>query len=279
VAQDESHARDQLVAMMELIARGPHEALGLASQASASEVRAAFLQLSKTYHPARFARMPTDIQKLSNEVFLALRGAHDTLARSAKATALKTGPIPILQRTSGSGTMPALQPPGTSATRSSSQMPVHNPQQPEPSPQPRATGQVPAARTSEYPVVSPRTKTSDIERPARVASPSPPPPTPSAQRPPARPGPPLRPDVELAAALELLARGQWDAARSKLDALAAHAPESPRYRALLAYARGREAQLSQRPDEARIELMTALQIDPDLQLAKTALGELFARRK
>ena len=85
--------------------------------------------------------------------------------------------------------------------------------------------------------------------------------------------------IDLTSALELLQRGQWDAARATLASLAERAPEMRRYRALLPYSRGREAQLAGRLDEARVELQDALQIDPDLQLAKTALAELFTRRK
>jgi Tfp pilus assembly protein PilF len=79
--------------------------------------------------------------------------------------------------------------------------------------------------------------------------------------------------------VDLMQRGQWDQARARLDSLIASAPTVARYHAVAAYARGREAQLAQRLDEARVELNRALQIDPDLQLAKTALAELFTRRK
>ena len=37
--------------------------------------------------------------------------------------------------------------------------------------------------------------------------------------------------------------------------------------------------LARRMDEARVELQEALQIDPSLELARIALGELFTRRK
>ena len=47
----------------------------------------------------------------------------------------------------------------------------------------------------------------------------------------------------------------------------------------MAYARGREAQFDRRVDDARVELQDALELDPDLQPAKTALTELFTRRK
>ena len=79
--------------------------------------------------------------------------------------------------------------------------------------------------------------------------------------------------------LDLLANRQWDQARAQIYALAARAPASPRFEALLAFARGRQAQLEQRVDEARIELDRALQLDPDLQPAKSALAELFTRRR
>jgi len=80
-------------------------------------------------------------------------------------------------------------------------------------------------------------------------------------------------------AVDLLQRQQWDQARSVLHQLSARDPSSKRIRALMCYARGREAQLERRVDDARVELQEALDLDPDLQLAKTALTELFTRRK
>lgn len=91
--------------------------------------------------------------------------------------------------------------------------------------------------------------------------------------------PPTGGDPELATILELLAQDRLTDARMKLETLTARQPNVPRHQALIHYAKGREAQLARRIDEARVELMDALQLDPDLQLAKTALGELFTRRK
>jgi uncharacterized protein involved in exopolysaccharide biosynthesis len=82
-----------------------------------------------------------------------------------------------------------------------------------------------------------------------------------------------------AAVLDLLQRQQWDLARTALHQLSARDPSSKRIRALEAYARGREAQLDRRLDDARVELQDALELDPDLQAAKTALTELFTRRR
>jgi hypothetical protein len=82
-----------------------------------------------------------------------------------------------------------------------------------------------------------------------------------------------------ASVLDLLQRQQWDPARSALHQMLARDPNSKRVRALMAYARGREAQLDRRVDDARVELHDALDLDPSLELAKAALTELFTRRR
>src|SRR5262249_23424392 len=96
----------------------------------------------------------------------------------------------------------------------------------------------------------------------------------------ARPGsvPPVTARDE-AAVIDLLQRQQWDQARSMLLQLSARDPGSKRLRPLECSARGREAQLEGRLDDARVELHEAADLDPDLKVAKTALTELFTRRK
>jgi hypothetical protein len=303
---DEAHARAVLIAMQERLAGDPYSALGIPQTATTAEVRTAFLQLTKTYHPARFGYMSTEIQKLANEVFLLLRAAHDFLAKPGRAWGSKSdrsGSFLAVQKSDRSGVFPAVADrsdrsgvfpavadksdrsgvfPASEKTDRSGALPApiaHAPARPQPGAP--ATGRVTTARLSAPPMApssDPRvTPTAGV----RVLRPPAAPSRPIAGRPPSPPpGAPVRSDDrELAGALEQLQRGQWDAARATLSALAEHAPSVPRYRALLSYARGREAQLAQRLDEARVELQDALQIDPDLQLAKTALAELFTRRK
>src|SRR5678816_3805731 len=77
----EIRARHVLIEMQSRISQGPHAALGIGEASSAEQVRAAFLQLTKLYHPARFGRMASDVQKLANEVFLGIKGAHDHLTK------------------------------------------------------------------------------------------------------------------------------------------------------------------------------------------------------
>ena len=94
------------------------------------------------------------------------------------------------------------------------------------------------------------------------------------------PGPGGAPvERELAPIYELFAQQQLAAAKVALETLVARAPQSTKYKALLSYAKGRAAQVEKRIDEARVELHEALLLDPDLQLAKTALAELFTRRR
>jgi hypothetical protein len=278
---DEVSARSVLAAMQDRLARDPASALGLGANATAADVRAAFLQLTKQYHPVRFGRMAVDIQRLSNEVFLALRAAHDALAKGLR----QTGPLPTVRG------------PTPSALGSQAMAPAPAPSHPVAPPASGRTTQPPSAKpartpndSGERPPVLPRTPTPATGTPRPASQP----PTASARAsPPGPPGParqaagpasaagisPAATPRDEAAVLDLLQRQQWDLARSALHQLAARDPSSKRIRALMCYARGREAQLDRRVDDARVELQDALELDPDLQLAKTALTELFTRRK
>jgi len=276
---DEASARSALAEMQERLVRGPHAALGIAPNATPDDARAAFLQLTKQYHPVRFGRMPSEIQKLANEVFLALRAVHDGFARPARRPGGVTQPV-------------AVVPPPVAAPTV-----LANGRAPQPSrPSRPAPGQDPGERLattsgSSRPVAPrPAVPPPAAEPAASVAAPAahPPPPAAAALRPPATPratgSVPVTGSVVVTArdetgVLELLQRQQWDQARSVLTQLSARDPSSKRVRALVCYARGRQAQLERRLDDARVELQDALDLDPELQAAKAALTELFTRRK
>ena len=312
VGPDEVRARQVLLDMMDLLSRDPYEALGLIPSATAADIRNAFLTKTKQFHPARFGRMAIDIQKLANEVFLSLRAAHETIARPSTvakpAGARPLGPSPL--KPAGSGQTPAVRPTGappasgvpkrpspapggTQPIRSgTAQMPVVS----------RPTGGTPAASirpptqplraldAQPTPVASQGTQPirTDPRAPAQPTRPGIAPARPSTGQTPVLPRPGAAPPAaagakpverELAPIMELIAQQQLAAAKVALETLVARSPQSTKYKALLAYAKGREAQLDKRVDEARVELQDALQLDPDLQLAKTALAELFSRRR
>ena len=256
---DEARARSALADMQERLARGPIAALGLTVSSTPEDARAAFLQLTKHFHPVRFGRMATDIQKLANEVFLALRAAHDSVARTLRR------PIPP----------PGSTPPGVPTSAAVNGRGQALPARPV-RPASYDTGERPVVPTSVPPTPASGPRLA-VARPAAPPAPA------VASRPPAavRPigsAPPVTARDE-AAVLDLLQRQQWDLARTALHQLSARDPSSKRLRALEAYARGREAQLDRRLDDARVELQDALELDPDLQVAKTALTELFTRRR
>jgi hypothetical protein len=362
VAGDEELKARALLAEMQLrIAEGPHAALGIDHNAASEQIRAAFLQLTKRFHPARFGRMSTELQKLSNEIFLGIKGAHDQLQKAAggasrASSSGQSGSIPIadlakqiapdtIRRTAGippinrsHGTTPpdqahhlarGTQRPSTPNVTGTGQVPRPGTPQPKPAtPPPSTRPSSPAvARTltpSEItrPGVQPPTNPALARGPIRTVTPpagipqqqrpitpiaatrpTPPrPSTPPGAAPPKpidyNPGtirysgaspvptparhatstPPFDERQALRESLMMLNERKWADARQALHTLAAKVPQSKNYRALLCYARGREAHAAGKSDEAQLEYQRALQLDPELDLAKQAIAELTRRR-
>jgi hypothetical protein len=294
VGDDEARARAALVAMQRQLAQGPHIALQVAEMANAAQVRRAFLELTKEFHPARFARMAPELHRLSNEVFLGIKDAHDRMLRALGAPPrpqLSSGQTTqILPVTGGRVPMPA-KPPGT--------QPGVLPARPAAKTPTPALG-VPITRpTPAFGVAIPRTLTPGMPRagspPLRPSQPMPQrttgqrPATPNKTTDGLDPGtiryagsPPNKVAVfdEQAAfreAVGWLAAESWTQARQSLHALAVRVPQSRQYRALLCYARGREAQAAGKLEDAVLEFQRALQLDPDLSPAKQGLSEVQRR--
>jgi hypothetical protein len=239
---EEARARATLVEMLSRISLGPHAALGVSASATPQDVRAAFLGLTKTFHPARFGRMSPDVQRLSTEVFLGIKGAHEAL--------LKALGVPARTAAAGSGAVVRAPSPD----RTSQRIPaVARPVTP-----PFGVRAVPPRPSSPPQPDAPKRPTGPI---------------------PVQPAPaPATEQVELQRALDLMAARNWGAARQAMTALAARSPASKPYRALLCYVRGREAQAAGRPADALLEMQRALQFDPELAQAKAAIAELQGRR-
>jgi hypothetical protein len=72
-------------------------------------------------------------------------------------------------------------------------------------------------------------------------------------------------------AFGLMRAGEFRGAREALHALAARVPQSKQYRALLCFARGREAHVAGKFDDAVLEYQRALQLDPELVQAQQAM--------
>ena len=321
MADDEVQAKAVLTEMQVRLSHGPHEALGLQDVSATPEgVRAAFLTLTKQFHPARFGRMSNELQRLSNEVFLGIKAAHEAVLRSLGVVA-RGGRVN--QSNQITSVMPVLTAEGTNKTaRLGSPQPRAigtQPQQPQPAiprtltPTRHGVGLQGKSNTPPFGV---RVTANRPGTPPQTTTP--PPTAPRPGTPPQRPvtpqsssrastpnltGPPkpvtvdpettrgtgewqplAKPTVafderaELQLVLDALAQKNWGAAKALLNGLAARVPTSKKYRALIAYTRGREAQAANRGEDAAQEFQRALQLDPDLQQAKSALAELLRRR-
>ncbi len=348
------------------ISQGPHAALSVAESASADQVRAAFLDLTKQFHPARFGRMSSDILRLANEVFLGIKGAHDQLMRTLgvpRHMARGSNAAPVAPSTSGAtqrgfapvppGTQPGvrttdprgidrgtdrpgidrgtdrpgidrgtdrpgidrgtdrtlarpstpvMKTPSVGTPRPPSPTGVHRPGTPrtgtpppgEPPPRSSSSAiETPDRRTTPSGVPAPTRPTTPggVPAPTRPTTPlgasrlgTPPgqrpatPPSESTVRfgtaPPARAATVHDEESMLKQAMDLLSTKDWSGARLAFHALAAKVPQARNYRALLCYARGRETAATGRVDDAVMEFQRALQLDPDLEIAKAAIREV-----
>lgn len=329
------------------ISQGPHAALSIPETAGPDEVRAAFLQLTKQFHPARFGRMSAEIHRLANEVFLGIKSAHDQLMKlllgtSGRMPQMRRAGTPPIDGSSVGGTVRGTgllsrmgsQPAGGTQPIARGTSPIdpgtqrggtdrgvgrpgsavnHTPATSRTStgPIPRVTpaAGIPIQRPSTSAIDPPtnRPRTGESQPVSRQSSshldpptnrPAPQRNTPVAGTPVQRPASPpvINPptirytspqptqqlprtgnadeQVDRLRALDRLSAKDWTGARQILHALATRVPQSKQYRALLCYARGRETQATGRVDDALMEFQRALQLDPDLEIAKQAVREL-----
>jgi hypothetical protein len=293
---DESRARSLLHAMQARLAEGPYAALGLPTHASPSDIRTAWLQLTKQFHPARFARMASEIQKLSNEVFLSLKSAHEQVARAQPTkpsgrSASTTG-SPIVKDPNRPPTRPFGVPitpatkPGVPPTQARTPAPSG---QSQPIPTTRQSGPIPRPLQPAAPA-QPAQPASRQSQPIKVATlaatptapvrgpNTPPGPAPAAVRAVASSSTMETLDPVLAPFLELLGRGEWDRAQAQIDALVTRNPQNKKYAAYAAYARARRAMAEGDLRGAGIELNQALGLDPQNELAKSAISQLMRRK-
>ncbi len=239
---------------------------GLETHAEAEDIRTAFLALTKVYHPAKFARMSVEVQRQSNEVFLGIKAALDLMNKAVQMPAAGTGRFAATPRQGPHAPLrPISQPIPTIQQKPTTPMRPITPQSATATPITRP-GTPPTASAQAVPRPTPQNLVAHRGPAARSLGTS-------------RGAAPVDEKTQIASAFELIEKQQWDSAKSVLEALTARAPDSRQVRALVCYAEGRRAQVENRIGDARVELNQALMIDPDLAPAKSALAELFARRK
>jgi tetratricopeptide (TPR) repeat protein len=260
-----------------------HGILGLRPDADGEAVRRAFFDAARRYHPSRFARCDRQVVRLANEVFLAFKAAYASISVAAGVTAsappdrAPTGPRaePV--------TAPAVAVPARAARAGTVQgvPPVAGTASPAARAAGRSTGPVPSAPPSAAPARGKATEPGAAAGPDQVNSTAP------------GRGKPVSPAVAavvraraeraravergIAEALALIGRGEYEAARKQLHALAATDPADRVSRVHLHYAWAREYAAAGNPRSAQAEYEAALRIDPEFALARSGLAELSAR--
>lgn len=106
----DAQAMELLLSMQRKLAQGHHVALGIAPQSGSEEVRAAFLTLTKQFHPVKFARCEPATQRLANEVFLAVCAARDALSKPAPRGKDRADATPVPRNQVGAGTRNDITP-------------------------------------------------------------------------------------------------------------------------------------------------------------------------
>ena len=239
VATAEDELIRALVAEAESLKKlNPFLVLGLGYEATDGDVRAAFGELTKRYHPDRFARYESpQLRALAAEIFILIRDAYrrigDAHNRAQTLTALGRSPAPRA--------VPAPRQTGSS------------PVVPSPAP-------FPAAKSQMIPVAPPPPPPKAITEP--VQRPTPPPP-------PLQPRPPADPDPEA-----LLDADRVDDALAAFKTLAKKYPNDRVPRAGIELCEGIKALAERDRLEAAQRFEAALEIDPSNERAARELADM-----
>jgi len=92
----EGEARALLRTLLERLGQDARRVLGVGTDCTPAQARAAFLALTKRYHPTKFARFAPDVVKLANEVFLGIKRAYESIERPAPPPAAPTPAPPTV---------------------------------------------------------------------------------------------------------------------------------------------------------------------------------------
>ncbi|RMH40354.1 MAG: tetratricopeptide repeat protein [Deltaproteobacteria bacterium] len=294
-----SGAAAHLRAELERLATAnPFEVLGVGYDAGSEQVRAAFLALTKRYHPSRFARGERDTVRAANELFLRIKDAYTRLSDDARRAQMRELFAPAAAPASCASAGAPETPPRAPAARPAPAAPAtaRRAASPPESKTPPATGTRAAAGTRPVAATTARRpapaapataqRTGSARRSAPGAG--------STRRPVAGTPPPARAAAAIAAglqdtvrrraeayeqALAQLAAGRYADARRALHRIAAEEPQTKKYRVQMHYAWGLEHEEAGRIEEARREFERALALDPEYKRAHEALDRLPPDKK
>lgn len=219
----------------------PFLVLGIGYEAGDAEVRQAFGELTKRYHPDRFARYESsELRRMASEIFVLIRDAYRKLADEAG----RTGVLASLGRTRGTAS-------------------------------PRAAPTWNEARWPAAHIPPPLPKTVPLRTVSVPAPPPPPSPLPGASTASSAPAPPTGPEPgELAALDELIDEGRLDEALSGFRMLTRRHPHDRPARAGIELCEGLLAMRLRDRIRAAQRFEAALEIDPNNERAAFELADM-----
>ncbi len=278
---DLAAAEDELLAALgqelaSLRRLNPFQVLGVGYEATDDEVRGAFAELTRRYHPDRFTRYTsTDLRTLAAEIFILIRDAYRKLGDDAsrQKTLATIGARPAVR-------VPTLRPqPPSSAPPPAAVSPSG----------PTARAPEPVRATSPRPAAPPRAASvppADRERPDRTPAPraaTPPPqeaplPPPETLRRPMQVAPPPVTDDDggggFSAAEALLDDGRYDEALALYKIYVRKNPADRQARAGVELAEGMRAIAQRDRLEAAQRFEAVLELDPANERAARELAEM-----
>jgi tetratricopeptide (TPR) repeat protein len=259
--QELAHAEGELVSALaseieSLHRLNPFQVLGLGYEAGDTEVRAAFAELTKRYHPDRFARYQSaEPRRLAAEIFILIRDAYRKLGdpQTRAATLAIIGrvgdprAIPVVR----TGTVPVVRS-GASQVVARASIPAR----PEPSPLPPVqTQQGPSrAQSGSAAAITATGKATDKATGKPIGK--------------------AISDIELAHLEQLLDAGAYDEALAAFKSLAKRAPNDRHVRAGMELCEGFLAFAARDRLEAAQKFEAVLEIDPSNERAARQLAEM-----
>ncbi len=265
MAAAESDLIRALVAEAESLKKlNPFLVLGVGYEASDADVRAAFGDLTKRYHPDRFARYEsTELRQVAAEIFILIRDAYRKLGAESGRTqvlaALGRSPSPRAVPAPRVATAPVIGPP-PAGSRSPVAM----------TPAPRAitdqrSGPI---RTISAPLATPAS-------PLRTVPTTPPPPVVVTERRPILTTPSaVLSETDAGAVEEMLDNGRLDEALAAYKVLAKKTPADRSLRAGVELCEGLRALNNRDRLEAAQRFEAALEIDPSNERAARELADM-----
>ncbi|MGE0868789.1 MAG: DnaJ domain-containing protein [Kofleriaceae bacterium] len=243
----------------------PFLVLGIGYEANDADVRAAFGELTKRYHPDRFARYESSqLRQVAAEIFILIRDAYRKLSdETGRAQVLATVAKPAAQRG------PAARVANAAAAPPS----AHGP---PPPPQPAIVAAKAKPRGDETPRMvrtDPQAQIPTVRRPPEP--PAPPPPIETDRKPMLAAPPPVLADSSDSSRIDqLLLAGKFDEALAACKVMSKKHPQDRSLRAGIELCEGLRALAARDRLEAAQRFEAALEIDPSNEHAARELADM-----